>query len=155
RLMIGAASVGLSANEPRTPTDTRRLKPFVARCSVEELKPLRNEAAAELLWSVLEREAMERPKKVEKKLIREAQGNPKAIVDLARRIQRGDAAELRRIQTPVRRMNIGWIVLVAIVAAALVSRRIVDSYVALGIVTALALVLRPLIGRMMFSGDDD
>ncbi|MCP4283916.1 MAG: hypothetical protein GY792_05630, partial [Gammaproteobacteria bacterium] len=41
RLMIGAASVGLSANEPRTPTDTRRLKPFVARCSVEELKPLR------------------------------------------------------------------------------------------------------------------
>jgi len=153
RLMAAAKAVALTANEPNTPAERRRLKPFLVRCETQELKPLPQAEARELLWSVLDREAVKKPRYVEKKVLREAQGNPGDVVKLARRIQRGDERELRRLQTPVHRVNIGWIVLLAVIAALFVSRRVVDSYVALFLVTMAYIGLRPFIYKMMNNDD--
>lgn len=71
------------------------------------------------------------------------------MVRLARRIQKGDAQELREIHSTVPRINIGWIVLVAIIAGAMIARWRVDSYVLAGLLFAVTIVLRPVIYRMM------
>jgi hypothetical protein len=96
---------------------------------------------------------VKRPRTVEAKILNEARGNPGTVVKLARRIQEGDERELRKIYTPVKRVNIGWIVLLAVIALTFVSRRLVDSYVALMLLTMAYIGLRPFIYKLM-RGDD-
>ena len=153
RLICAAEVVALAANEPKTPAERRQLRPLLMRCDIEELQPLRLEQAKQLLWSTLDREAVAAPAGVERKVLREAGGNPGTVVKLARRIQRGNAAELRQITTPVKSTNIGWIVLVLVVAAAMVSRRVVDSYTALFLLSVVYIGLRPFIYRLMRDQD--
>lgn len=149
RLTAAAAAVALTANTPRTPAERRKLETLYPRCELRQIKPLPRETARQLLWQTLDREAVKRPATVEAKVLAEARGNPGTVVKLARRIQRGDMRELREIQSPVKQINLGWLVVVALVAMALVSRRIADSYVALLILTMIYLALRPFIYRMM------
>ena len=149
RLTAAAAAVALTANTPRTPAERRKLETLYPRCELRQIKPLPRETARRLLWQTLDRDAVKKPATVEAKVLAEARGNPGTVVKLARRIQRGDMRELREIQSPVKQINIGWLVVVAVVAMALVSRRIADSYVALLILTMIYLALRPFIYRMM------
>lgn len=153
KLMTAAAAVALSANEPRTPAERRKLKPFLPRCEVCELPPLPDETARTLLWATLDRNQVEKPQAVERKVLRAAAGNPATICKLARRIQRGDATELRQLYAPVKRVNIGWIILLVIIAGTMVSRRVVDSYVALFLLTLAYVGLRPFIYRLMRADD--
>lgn len=153
RLMTAAADVALAADRPTSPVERRKLKPLYPRCEARDIPPLSRETTRTLLWQTLDRDQVKRPRTVEAKILNEAGGNPGTVVKLARRIQKGDERELRKIYTPVKRVNIGWIVLLAIIAAALVSRRILDSYVALLLVTMLYLGLRPFIYRMIRSDD--
>ncbi len=151
RLMTAAAVVALAADAPSTPTMRRKLERLYPRCEIRELPPLSKQEARALLWQTLNRAALKRPRAVEAKILNEANGNPGVVVKLARRIQRGDARELRQIHTPVKRINVGWVVVVAVIAAALVSRRVLDSYLAIGLMTALAIGLRPFLWRMIRS----
>lgn len=151
RLISAGAEVALAANKPGTPADRRKLEHFYLRCEVRELKPLNPTETRALLWQTLEPSAVKHPRTLEAKIVNEARGNPGVVVSLARRIQRGDERELRQLYTPVKRVNIGWVVLIAVIAAAMVSRRVLDSYVALLLVTMLYLGLRPFIYKMMRS----
>lgn len=153
RLICAAEEVALTANEPKTPADRRKLRSLLTRCRLEELKPLKSEQAKQLLWSTLDQEAVAKPAGVEKKVLREANGNPGTIVKLARRIQRGNAAELRQIGSTARSTNIGWIVLVLIIALVMVSRRVVDSYTALFLLSVAYIGLRPFIYKLMRDQD--
>lgn len=149
RLMTAAADVALAADRPATAAERRKLEPLYPRCEVREMSPLSREATRALLWQTLDRAAVKRPRTVEAKVLNEAGGNPGVVVKLARRIRQGDARELRKIYTPVRRIDVGWLVIVLVIAAALVSRRVVNSYTALFIVTALAYGLRPFVYRLL------
>jgi hypothetical protein len=149
RLLTAATDVALAANKPTSARTRQKLASLYPRCEVREIKPLKREATRQLLWQTLDRDQVKRPKAVEAKILNEAGGNPGVVVKLAQRIQKGDAAELRSLAAPVRQINIGWVVVVALIAAALVSRRLVDSYVAMGLLTALAIGLRPLVYRLM------
>jgi hypothetical protein len=154
RLMTSATAVALAATEPTTPAQRRKLKPFFTRCVVKELRPLDHAAARQLLWTTLDRQHLERPSATEKRILRAAAGNPGNLIKLAHRVQRGDTKELREIYTPVKRINVGWILVLIIIAAAMVSRRVVDSYIALGILTMLTLGLRPFMYKLFYSSDD-
>lgn len=152
-LMAASAACALSANEPTTPASRRNLNPLLTRCRTVELKPLPDAEAAELLWQTIERDGVDDPAAVERKILRSAGGNPGDVVKLANRIERGDKAELREVYAPVRRINIGWVVLVMVVAMAMASRRYIDGYMALALVTAMTIVLRPLIYKTMNASD--
>jgi hypothetical protein len=151
--MTAAAVVTLAANKPTSPTERRKLKTLYPRCEIREIAPLNREQTRALLWATLHRQAVKRPRTVEAKILNEARGNPGTVVKLARRIQEGDERELRKIYTPVKRVNIGWIVLLAVIALTFVSRRLVDSYVALMLLTMAYIGLRPFIYKLM-RGDD-
>jgi hypothetical protein len=153
RLMSAAAEVALAANRPTSPSARRKLKVLYPRCELREIAPLSREATRRLLWQSLDRATVKQPQTIEAKILNEAHGNPGVVVKLARRIQAGDEQELRRLYTPVKRVNVGWVVLLAVIAAAMVSRRVLDSYVALLLVTMVYLGLRPFIYRLMHYDD--
>jgi hypothetical protein len=151
RLMNSAQAVALAANAPQTPPEHRKIDPLLPRCEIEELKPLPYDTARDLLWQNLDRETVRNPGATERKVLGEADGNPKTIVSLAQRIKRGDARELRTVYSPVKRVNLSWLVLVVIISFAMIARWQVDSYTVAGLLFALALVLRPLLYRSMRS----
>jgi hypothetical protein len=149
RLMNSAQAVALAANAPQTPPEHRKIDPLLPRCEIEELKPLPYDTARDLLWQNLDRETVRNPGATERKVLGEADGNPKIIVSLAQRIKRGDARELRTVYSPVKRINLSWLVLVFVISFAMIARWQVDSYTVAGLLFALALVLRPLLYRSM------
>jgi len=153
RLMTAAANVALAADRPMSPIERRKLQQLYPRCEVREIASLSREDTKTLLWQTLSRNEVKRPRTVEAKILNEARGNPGTVVKLARRIQQGDERELRKIYTPVKKVNIGWLVLLAVIALAFVSRRVVDSYVALMLVTMVYIGLRPFIYRLMRSDE--
>jgi hypothetical protein len=154
RLLTAAAEVALAANKPSTASERQKLESLYPRCELRQITPLDRAASRALLWQTLDREKVKRPGAVEAKILNEAYGNPGVVVKLARRIQQGDERELRRIYTPVKRVDVGWVVIVLVIAVLMVSRRVVDSYTALFVVTALAYGLRPFIYRLMHRSHD-
>lgn len=149
RLMAAAAAVALAAAEPGTPAQRRKVEPFYPRCEVRRLKGLSRLEGRKLLWRVVDRQTVKHPQAVERKVLDEAGGRPGVIVDLARRVQRGDERELRSMSTPAPRINIAWIGLVLVIAFLMVGRWRADSYVVAGLLFALALALRPLLYRSL------
>ena len=149
RLIAAAEAVALAATMPDTPEQRRKIDLFLSRCEVQEMKPLRTAEAQTLLWQNLDREAVRKPEVVERRILDEAGGNPKTIVDLARRVRRGDARELRTVYSPAPKINLSWLVLVAVISFAMIARWQVDSYTVAGILFAVALLLRPLLYRSL------
>lgn len=144
-----AVSTSISAN-PTAPSPPKK----APISDLAEVAALTIATTPTLLWTTLDRQQVERPSATEKRILRAAAGNPGNLVKLAHRVQRGDTKELREIYTPVKRINVGWILVLIIIAAAMVSRRVVDSYIALGILTMLTLGLRPFMYKLFYSSDD-
>lgn len=149
RMMNAAAEVAMAANEPRTSRERERVNPYLTRCAVKELPPIPPETAKALLWGILDRNRIKHPRAVEKKVLADADGKPGNVVRLAQRIQRGDQPELRDIHSPVRVINIGWVLILILIAFAMVARWQVDSYVVAGFLFAISIVLRPIMYRMI------
>lgn len=153
RLMDAAANVALSANEPKTPAERRKLKKLMPRCEVKHIKALSKDEASQLLWSILDRNSLRKPEAVERKLLREASGNPGALTKLAHRIQRGDANELRSIESPVRRVPIDVLVIVIALIFVVYMRREFDGYMA-AVLTVTMILLRPFLYKSIRHDDD-
>jgi hypothetical protein len=142
--LIGACDrVVLAANKPQTPAQREKLEMLYPRCEVIHLRRLTADEGRALLWSVLDRQRIAEPGRVERKILLEAGGNPAHIVSLAQRVRFGDRAELARLYLhQMFRVNLRWVLLLGLVGLLIASRRYIDSFFLMAVVTVIYIVVR-------------
>lgn len=150
RLMDASAEVALAALTPETPAQERKLQPFVPRCDVKRLQPLKRDQARALAEQHLPNKLADRETTV-RRIVDLSDGHPATIVSLARRARRGTLAELRGFDVPRPKIGLAWLIVVPILALLIVSRWHQDSYwLSLGLL-AISILMRPLFYRSIRS----
>lgn len=144
RLIQAATEVALTANRPRNPAQREKMEILYPRCETVSLRRLDNKTARQLLWSVLDRAKLERPKAIERKVLLEANGNPAHVVSLAQRVREGSQKELSYLYLQqMNRANVQWVFLLVVVGVLIALRRYVaDSFLVLVAISMAYIVLR-------------
>lgn len=142
-----AAAATLTANTPTTGAQSLKLESLRTLSTERELSPLPRAAAKALANAHIDADVTVLRQNAINRIVREANGHPSTIVDLARRTHRGTLAEMRTYHTNRTRVS-AWPLLLLPVLFLLVYLRS-DGYMIMAVTTLAIMMIRPLLMRSM------
>lgn len=152
KLISCSGEAALAMNHPRSKKEMETMAAFFERCHVEEIGPL-SAARCELLADEWLRDGVANRQAMIKHIVERANGNPRRLVRLCDRVQRGGLEELRGIRDTPRQkqyVNLSILLVIPIFWIAYTLRDSVDHWL-LGAGSVFVYILaRSLINKMFF-----